>query len=199
MNSGRAPEIGLVGRLTGSIAFSCHDASSRGSSRPLLHGSEGASEHGFNNRCPDGVTLTIHAKRLRSVTPVSSLTGVSSCITIHDSRKSNATENNSGGACGDPVHISRGEVRLWCGCLGLFFARTFRAFPLLQEILSIREIGSLPRVVSRARPAVKHSRGMTDLRVTCRATLRLMRQKAFCHGTGIVGMECGARSRLEFE
>jgi len=160
--------------------ISCRDASSRGPSRPLLHGREGASERGFNNRCPGGVTLTIHAKHLRSVRSCQVLTGVSSCITIHHGRKSNSTESNSGGACGDPVLISRGGVRLWCGCLGLFFARTFRAFPLPQEILSIRQIGSLPRVVSRARRrALKHSRGTTDLRVTCRATLRLMQQRAF--------------------
>jgi hypothetical protein len=94
--------------------ISCHDASSRGSSRPLLR-QRRASEHGFNNRCPDGVTLTIHAKHLRSVTSVRSvrsLTGVSSCITIHHGRKSNSTESNSGGACGDPALISRGEARL---------------------------------------------------------------------------------------
>ena len=184
---------------TGFHCISCRDASSRGPSRPLLHGREGASERGFNNRCPGGVTLTIHAKHLRSVRSCQVLTGVSSCITIHHGRKSNSTESNSGGACGDPVLISRGGVRLWCGCLGLFLARAFERF------LSCKQSFPFERLVrflvwSRARRrAVKHSRGTTDLRVTCRATLRLMQQRAFCHGTGIVGMDRGARSRLEFE
>ena len=94
------------------------------------------------------------AQRSQFMPNTSGLSGLDrGIVEYYDSHggKSGSTESNFRRRLWRPRTHFEGEVRLWCGCLGLFFARTFERFLSCKQSFPF-EIGSLPRVVARAAP-----------------------------------------------